>query len=431
LVLIWNTMPSVDGIPADYVVGQTNFTGFGAGTTAILINAPGGLTVIGSKLWVADSLSNRLVRWELTGLANGQAHDLILGQPAPTVREANLPYGILATNFNNTNGLSAGSGRLLVADLGNHRVLGWNSVPTNSATPPDFVLGQSSFTSAAIAATQSGMNAPTGVFSNGTKVFVSDAVFNRVTIWSSFPASNATNADIVLGQTNFTGSSFATTATGLRAPQDVVSDGTRLIVSDTGNNRILIWNSIPNANGTAADVVLGQPLMTSGVLNNGGVSASSLGSPYKIAVWNGKLLVADRTNSRILIWNSIPTSDATPADVVVGQPNFVSGSYNAGQAAPNAFGFKTAAAIAVDAKGRLIVADTQNNRLMIWKSIPTTNFVPADVVIGQPSMTSLEGSMIGPTASTVALPAALSVDGTNLWVSDNRYYRVLRIPLGN
>ena len=49
----------------------------------------------------------------------------------------------------------------------------------------------------------------------------------------------------------------------------VTSDGQRLYVTDLGHNRVLIWNSIPTQNGQAADVVVGQPNMTS-ELDNGG-----------------------------------------------------------------------------------------------------------------------------------------------------------------
>ena len=39
----------------------------------------------------------------------------------------------------------------------------------------------------------------------------------------------------------------------------VSSDGVRLFVTDLGFNRVLIWNSIPTANHAPADVVVGRP----------------------------------------------------------------------------------------------------------------------------------------------------------------------------
>ena len=41
-------------------------------------------------------------------------------------------------------------------------------------------------------------------------------------------------------------------------------------------------------------------------------------------VWiqNGKLYIADTQNHRVLIFNSIPTANGAAADVVLGQPDF-------------------------------------------------------------------------------------------------------------
>ena len=48
----------------------------------------------------------------------------------------------------------------------------------------------------------------------------------------------------------------------------VYSDGTHLFVADYDNNRVLIWNNIPTSNGQAANMVLGQPNMTSSLADN-------------------------------------------------------------------------------------------------------------------------------------------------------------------
>ena len=44
----------------------------------------------------------------------------------------------------------------------------------------------------------------------------------------------------------------------LNHPTKVTTDGTRLIVADTYNHRVLIWNKIPTENYSPADVVIGQ-----------------------------------------------------------------------------------------------------------------------------------------------------------------------------
>ncbi len=88
-------------------------------------------------------------------------------------------------------------------------------------------------------------------------------------IWNTIPTANNQAADLVLGEPNFTTAPAATvsdlpaTASNLFSPVAVTSDGKRLFVTDLGHNRVLIWNSIPTQNGQAADVVVGQPDMTS------------------------------------------------------------------------------------------------------------------------------------------------------------------------
>jgi len=44
--------------------------------------------------------------------------------------------------------------------------------------------------------------------------------------------------------------------------------------------------------------------------------------PQGVWIQNGKLYVADTQNNRVLIYNSIPTANGAAADVVLGAPNF-------------------------------------------------------------------------------------------------------------
>ena len=71
-------------------------------------------------------------------------------------------------------------------------------------------------------------------------------------------------AAMVLGQKDFTtiDPTLKPTRTGLRNPTAVASDGVRLVVADTDSNRVLIWNTIPTQNNQPADVVVGQPDFT-------------------------------------------------------------------------------------------------------------------------------------------------------------------------
>ena len=98
-----------------------------------------------------------------------------------------------------------------------------------------------------------------------------------------------------------------------------MSDGTRLFIADGGNDRVLIYATIPAASGAAADTVLGQvdfisdvvsdatQLITSTVVSNNG-SADTIRTPTSLA-WDGtNLYVADPYDNRVLYFTpALPT----------------------------------------------------------------------------------------------------------------------------
>ncbi|TPW06370.1 MAG: hypothetical protein FD129_2679, partial [bacterium] len=85
---------------------------------------------------------------------------------------------------------------------------------------------------------------------------------------------------------------------------------------------MLIWNSIPTSDQTSADVVLGQPTFSTNTYNNGGQSRASLSSPNGVFSDGPRLFVSDAGNRRILVWSRIPTSNGQPATGVMGQTSF-------------------------------------------------------------------------------------------------------------
>src|SRR3954468_24170027 len=146
-------------------------------------------------------------------------------------------------------------------------------------------------------------------------------------------------ATVVLGQPDFTTTTVNLPATrnALRLPTAVASDGVRLVVSDTDHNRVLIWNSIPSVNNQPADVVVGQPDFTSLSPSANSPTAKTMRGPQGVWIQNGKLYVADTQDNRVMIYNRIPTANGAAADVVLGvndfttfvQPNLVEQSADA------------------------------------------------------------------------------------------------------
>jgi hypothetical protein len=349
-------------------------------------------------------------------LTTGMDADVVLGQPNFNQNIANNG-GVSASSFNYTYQALSDGNRLFVTDYSNNRVLIWNRIPTANRTPADIVLGQPNFTTNAVGLSQSRMNRPWQVHSDGRRLCVTDYHNRRVLIWNSIPTVNDAPADVVVGQTNFTSNGNGLSQSRISRPGGCFFDGSRFYVSDYENHRILIWHSIPTVNGAPADVVLGQPDFTSNTPNNGGRSAKSFWFPYQVTSDGQRLFITDSSNYRVLIWNSIPTANFTPADVVVGQRDFSSAVQN--DFSPSSTQYTTSA---ISDGTRLFVMSVNNaDRVLVWNKIPTTNYAPADIVIGQPNFTA--DTAVASQNRLGSADPQISMDGKKLFVPDQ--FRVL------
>src|SRR5262249_33546122 len=88
---------------------------------------------------------------------------------------------------------------------------------------------------------------------------------------------------------------------GLAAPASAIASNKRLIVTDTGQNRVLIWQSFPPNVNQPPDLVLGQPDLTTSQANYGGLTARSMWNPSSLASDGTRLVVADTLNHRLLV----------------------------------------------------------------------------------------------------------------------------------
>ena len=112
------------------------------------------------------------------------------------------------------------------------------------------------------------------------------------------------------------------TAGTMYAPRGTWTDGVRVVVSDTGNQRVLIWHEMPATDGQPADVVLGQQDFSSeGPQASGAGPQRGLHLPTGIDVIDGDLVVADGWNHRILVFDGIPETSYAAPRAVIGQPD--------------------------------------------------------------------------------------------------------------
>lgn len=102
-------------------------------------------------------------------------------------------------------------------------------------------------------------------------------------------------------------------AMGLNHPNGIASDGKHFVVCDTWNNRVLVYNSLPDKN-VNPDVVIGQNDLTSFIAGDG---LNQLNWPVGVTFAGEKLIIADTHNNRLLVYNTVPTASGAMADAVI------------------------------------------------------------------------------------------------------------------
>ncbi len=207
------------------------------------------------------------------------------------------------------------------------------------------------------------------------------------------------------------------------APRAALLAQGRLIVSDTGQNRVFIWNELPRESHREPDIVLGQARAENSMRNSGGeATASSL--LYPSGLWSDgkKLILADAWNHRVLIWHQFPEKNSQPADVVLGQKDFSGNLPNVQgiTARPSARSLNWPYGLFSDGKA-LWIADTGNRRILYFENIPEENFAKAQAVIGK---TSFEERDYDPKFPIWPYSVKVSAEG-QMVVADTQYYRIL------
>jgi sugar lactone lactonase YvrE len=364
--------------PACIVLGQVNFSNTGLSpASAATFSSPGGVAMdtrlTPFRVYVADSANNRVLFWNDASLISpGSSADGVIGQSSFSGSAANRGGAVSASGLSNPQGLAVdpGSGALWVADTGNHRVLRF-SLPlalTGSAAA-DRVLGQG----------------------------------------GSFSGNSANQGGL--------------SASSLNDPRGLGIDAFgSLVVADTGNHRVLRFGN-PGSS-SVANASWGQGgSFSSNTANLGGVGPQSLNSPGAALLLANELWVADTGNHRVLQFSlSLPLTQT--AALQLGQPNFTANSPNRGFALANDDRFNSPRGLAVDLAGRLLVSDTNNNRVIGFEP-PYPN--QAVLVWGQ---TSLGFNFSGAGNDGMSSPIGIAANGASLLVADSGNQRAIGYGCG-
>ncbi len=363
--------------PADRVLGQYDFA-FNApnliegremstGTLPLLLSngQVTGLTVGPATfidrtsnpphLYIADTGNNRILGFaDARRFKYGDTADLVIGQVSLTRNLYNSPTNDPGTPTATGLSLPASivtdsNGDLWVADTGNGRILRFprpfDHLGENQAA--DLVLGQPDFqTKATGEVTRSSLYRPSSLaLTMDGNIVVADLAQSRVLLFTA-PFYSGAPATLVLGQADDVSAGAGTSEAQMNLPLGVSIDtDDRLYVSDTGNNRILIFGRInAQADGAAAALVL--PVSAQGV------------TPISVTVSaaTGQIWVADLRGNRVLRY-----------------PRFDQLFFNPGQSAD--FGFNTYAPrhIALDEQDYILVSDSSHRITMHFPMLAVAN----------------------------------------------------------
>jgi uncharacterized protein (TIGR03437 family) len=463
------------GATADLVLGQPDrFTNVneGPGTAySTGLNSPTGLAVDNAgNLYVADTGDNRILRYPKPFAQTPscvqpitqwclQFPNMIIGQTTFSGSGANTG-GVKASTLSLAGGRTGlafdATGNLWVTDSGNNRVLRFPVAVLNTgANGPsgDLAIGQPDLVSNAAATTpitKSGLRQPTGIaFDSAGDMLVADQL-GRVVVYPPGVGTNASATRIVgvVFQQQGQPPPASVSAMSLGNTIGVAALGTNIAVTDTGNNRVLIYGPVSSwpAESTqfspSAIAVIGQNTFGDSMANQGGqASSATLSSPVDIAASSTEMFVADSLNNRVLVYAASGGNPVPTATRVVGQldfpytaPNLIEGKefYTAGSSS-------SASGSAIldfsSTPPHLYVADTYNNRILGFNNFNSVkNGQAADIVIGQPdlfhSVINFPSNLAGtPTQQGLYGPTSLAVDSIgNLYVADTFNSRILRFP---
>lgn len=324
-------------------------------------------------------------------------------------------------------------GKLLVSDTAQNRVFIYNSIPQDEYAIPDVILGQSAKEDTGRNAdgkiTASTLFYPSGLWSDGKRIIVSDAWNHRVLIWNAWPSQDGQPADIVIGQKDFQsnepnieGIHQSPSSQSLYWPYGVYSDGEQLWVADTGNRRVLYYENIPTTSFTKASAVIGKPSFEERDYNH-----ENAIWPYSVKIGpDGQMAITDTQYYRILIWNDWKSAFTQKADVIIGQADFNANGQNQYGWFPKANSLNWCYDTHFYKNG-IWVSDTGNSRVLWFPEIPSQHNTEATDLIGQDDFNtgSENKNTIWSTESSLYWPFQLSINDRMMAIADTGNHRII------
>ncbi len=271
-VMVFNLANGItDGMSATYVIGQSNWTNHGNGSGASGLDVPEGLAFDPDNdyLYVAEQANNRVLQFNVapSNTSSNMAASHVLGQSS--LSATNNP-GSGKNGFGHPEALAYNdvTKQLFVGDSGNARVMVFdlaNGITDNMDASyvlgqPDFFTQNTNVDQDTIGGSQEGL----GIDTTRDILYEADDSINRVLVYDL--GSNMRNgmpASMVLTQPNFSSNDYSCTtpsAYNMCDPEgDIAVDpvNNRIYVTDSGFNRILIFNFVRVTSTSLSDGTIG------------------------------------------------------------------------------------------------------------------------------------------------------------------------------
>jgi DNA-binding beta-propeller fold protein YncE len=371
-------------------VGETGNTD-GTGTAA-RFKKPKGITVNGANLYVTDT-GNITVRKIV--IATG-----VVTTFAGTANTSGSNDGTgIAAKFSIPIGITNDGTNLYVADSGNNiiRKIVMSSGVVTTLAGTAGMMGSTDGTGAAAR-----FNTPTGVFSDGTNVYVTDTgnhTLRKIVISSALVTIFA-GAPGVSGTTN-----AISTAARFNSPTGIAGDNANLYVADSDSHTI---RKIVISSQTVSKLV-GRAGISGA--SNGNAITASFNKPSGIALAGNSIYVADRDNSLVREYSVADDVLMTYAGIKVSSDG-----------TGNSVSFANPTSITTDGTN-LYVADPIDNtiRKIVIDTGVVSTFAGAST---QPGAVDGAGSV-----ARFSYPSGITTDGINLYVADTENHVIRKIAI--
>ncbi|WP_298210817.1 NHL repeat-containing protein [Ferrimicrobium sp.] len=333
-------------------------------------------------------------------------------------------------NLYGPRGVTISGDSLIICDTGNHRVLLYRDFRTNPSIEADLVIGQPDFDSERPAWPDPvrGLFMPTDAKIVDKRLFIADSWHHRIVIYEldhqgkphSLPMAVIGQRSLEEVEANRGESECDGASLYWPFGFGFLDDG--FWVADTGNRRVLRWRDWQSAIDKPAEEVIGQDADDCREENRGRVGGDSFRWPHSVDGAGDVTYIADAGNHRVLGFD-LPHVDRA-ADTVIGQSSFVDNTeWPYAPQGPDRLRFPYG--VSVDG-GRLAVADSANNRVLLFDSLPGGVGAKADHVIGQPDFESYgENQWRVMSDATLCWPYAVDLVDDVLVIADTGNNRVV------